>query len=100
MIPEDTDPAEAHAANDTNYNHPRDKKVTFTAYCFRWLHSLTDGVMFTAREDESAIGPLSLSIDPPGVDANATGGQDVTLTVTLEKAPGQDDARSASGYHR
>ena len=90
-----TENTDGDAATDTNYNHPRNKVVAFTLTASGaggFSPADPSGETLTVREDDNAIGPLSLSIDPPGVDADATGGSDVTLTVTLEKAPGQDEA--------
>lgn len=77
--------------DDTNYNHPRDKKVSFTVTA-SGHDAATDNEMLTVREDDGAIGPLTLSIDPPSADAAATDVTTVTLKVTLDKAPGTEDA--------
>ena len=77
---------------DTNYNHPRDKKVAFTlSFGGSGTWTAADGEMLAVREDDSPIqrNPLGLSIDPPSVNSGGSA-QDVILTVTLEKAPGQD----------
>ena len=85
-----TEDDDGDATNDTNYNHPRNKEVAFTLTATG--HDQADGEMLIVREDDNDIGPLSLSIDPPSVDVNAASSTDVTLTVTLEKAPGSTDA--------
>ena len=84
--------------HDDVYNHPREDKVTVTAGVVTfsgtgdYTRKANDEASFVIREDDEAIGPLNLSINPPSVDAAGSADQDVTVTVALNEAPGTEDA--------
>ena len=70
--------------DDDDYIHPRDKEVAINPTASG--RTPEAGKMLTVREDDTAIGPLSLSADPPSFSVN--GNDETTLTVSIGEVPG------------
>ena len=75
--------------DDDVYIYPRDKKVAINPTAIDYTAAA--GEMLTVRENDTAIGPLSLSADPPSFSVSVDGGGQTTLTVSIGEEPGQDD---------
>ena len=90
--------------DNDEYHHPRDKQVLLALTAsggtttYNQVVNTDDGdatndnVMLTVREDDGAIGALSLSAAPPALSLDGDG--DATLTVSVADAPGKDDAET------
>ena len=78
------------ATEDTNYNHPRDKDVTITATATGGTATYDPGEgTLQVREDDSPIGAITLSADPPGLSVG--GGGSTELTASVVTAPDGND---------
>ena len=83
--------ATVSVTDNDEYHHPRDKTVLLALTASGYTQAAAaDNVMLTVRENDSPIGALSLSANPPAL--SVAGGGASTLTVTVADAPGTEDA--------
>ena len=80
--------ATVSVTDNDDYEHPRDKTVLLTLTASGYTQA-DDNVMLTVREDDGAIGALSLSAAPPALSLGGDGS--ATLTVSVVDAPGTED---------